>query len=216
MRIVIKIGGSLSFDENGPDEQYIKKLLPVLRKIEKRNQVIVTIGGGKFIRKYLLNTKKLFITNEQREWIFVELLKSNVLLFSFLLNKKPIFDLAKVDGMTKGVVGGIKPGRSTDTNAAIAARKMNADLLIKLTDVNGIYDRDPKKYKNAKILKHISFNDLDKYMKRKTSPCSYWILDPASLKIIKRNKIKTIIINGKNPKNVLRVLRGERIGTWIG
>ncbi|MEM7819580.1 MAG: hypothetical protein QXD48_02010 [Candidatus Aenigmatarchaeota archaeon] len=213
MKIVIKIGGSMAFDENGPKIRYLEKLVPILKKIKNKNQLIVSIGGGKFIRKYLKNVKGK-ISNEEIEWIFVDLLKANVRLLSNLLNMKPIFDLKSVNKKTSGVIGGIMPGRSTDANAAICAEKINADLFIKLTNVSGIYDKDPNKYKRAKKLKKILFSDLNK-LKTKTSPGNYGILDPMAIDIIRKNRIRTIIINGKNPKNILDVIHGKNIGTVI-
>ena len=50
MRLVIKIGGSLAFTDFGPNRNYLMKLIPVLRRIGKKNQLIVGIGGGQFIR----------------------------------------------------------------------------------------------------------------------------------------------------------------------
>ena len=214
MRLVIKIGGSLAFTDFGPNRNYLMKLIPVLRRIGKKNQLIVGIGGGQFIRKYLKAVKGFVLTNEEIEWIFVDLLKTNVRLFSFLLNNKPIFDMSKVNKKTRGVIGGIAPGRSTDANAAFCAEKINADLFIKLTDVSGIYDRDPDRYKNAKKIDRIGFKDLERFMK-KGEPGSYGILDRTAINVIRRSKIKTIVMSGKNPKNILKVLRGNKIGTII-
>jgi len=212
MKMVIKIGGSLCFSEEGPNINYINKLVPVLRIVDKSNRTIVVIGGGRFVRNYIKNfsrfTKKL--SNEKIEWIVIEMLKANVRLFAYLLNKKPIFDLSKLS--MNSVIGGIKPGRSTDTNAAIAAAKTKS-VLIKMTDVNGIYDKDPKKYKNAKLLKRIKFSELKAH--RKTSPGNYGILDPTAIKIIKKYRVRTHIINGKNPNNLLKLLKGKNIGTMI-
>jgi uridylate kinase len=214
MKVVIKVGGSLAFTDFGPNKNYLMKLIPVLRKIGTENQLIVGIGGGQFIRKYLKTVKKFFLTNEEIEWIFVDLLKTNVQLFSFLLNKEPIFDLDKVTRGTSGVVGGIAPGRSTDANSAICAERIGADLFIKLTDVSGIYDKDPDHHKDAKRIDKMSFKELGRFTK-KGEPCSYGILDRMAINVIKRSKIKTIVMNGKNPKDILKALKGEKIGTVI-
>ena len=214
MKVVIKVGGSLSFTDFGPDRKYLMKLIPVLREIGRKNQLIVGIGGGQFIRKYLKSVRGFALSNEEIEWIFVDLLKTNVRLFSFLLNRKPIFNLKAVKRTTSGVVGGIAPGRSTDANAAFCAEKIGADLFIKLTDVAGIYDKDPARYRTAKKIGKMSFRDLNKFNK-KGEPCSYGILDTTAIKVIRRSKIKTIVMSGKRPKDLLRAVRGEKIGTLI-
>lgn len=214
MRLVIKIGGSLSIDEHGPRMEYFKKLLPVLKKIDKNNQLILSIGGGKFIRKYYDSIKEFGLSDEEMEWIAVDILHVNVQFLSFLMKKKPIFSLDELNEKCSGVIGGIKPGRSTDANAAFAAKTIKADFFIKLTDVDGIYDKDPKKFSNAKKLDKVSFNELKNYAKG-GKPGKYGVLDKLAVDIITKNKIKTVIMNGNNPEDILMVLKGKKVGTLI-
>ncbi len=214
MRLVIKIGGSLSIGKDGPKKEYFSRLLPVLKDLDKNNQLIISIGGGKFIRKYYKAVEKLNLTPEQMEWIAIELLRVNVRFLSFLLNKNSIFTLQEMDRNTSGVIGGIRPGRSTDANAAYAAGIIGADYFIKLTNVNGIYDKDPKRFKNAKKMDDISFSQLEKYASD-GKPGKYGVLDRLAIETIVKHRIKTVVMNGKDPKNLLRLLNGEKIGTLI-
>ncbi len=214
MRIVLKIGGSVSIDEGGPNAIYFRKIVPVLRKISRQHQLIVSIGGGKFVRSYYSKIAGFNLSSEDKEWIAVELLSANVRFVASALGMKPLLSLDDINSKTSGVIGGIKPGRSTDTNAAYAARKIRADLFIKLTDVNGVYTADPDKDRNARKLDKISFRDVMKFAKT-GKPGDYGILDKTALRIIKKSRIKTMIIDGRNPKSLLKALRGERIGTLI-
>jgi uridylate kinase len=214
MKLVIKLGGSMTIGENGPDHEYFKKLLPVLKKVCKENKTIVSIGGGKLVRKYFENAKKFGIPNNEMEWIGINLLDANVRFLSFLLKTKPIFNIEEINTKTSGVIGGIKPGRSTDANAAIAAKLMGADLIIKLTNVDGVYDKDPNKFNGAKRIDKISFNDAMKYA-TDGRPGDYGVFDKVALATIKKHKIRTVIIDGKDPKNILKVLKGDKIGTTI-
>lgn len=214
MKIVIKIGGSLLFDEYGPVIDYVKNFISVLRRIKKKHQLIVVIGGGRFVRNYMSRAKAFGISNKKLEWIAIEILKANVLLFSFLLNLKPIFRLEDINEKTTGVLGGICPGRSTDANAAIAAKKMKANMLIKVTNVDGIYDKDPNIFKDAKKFDKLSFEELKRFAK-KGAPGKYGILDKLAIETIVKNKIRTFVINGKDPENIIKVINGEKIGTEI-
>ncbi|MEM7816807.1 MAG: UMP kinase [Candidatus Aenigmatarchaeota archaeon] len=214
MRIVIKIGGSLLFDDYGPIVAIIKNFVNVLKGIKKRHQIILVVGGGKFVRNYMKGAKALKISNKNLEWIAIEILKSNVRLFSYLLDLKPIFDLNEINEKTEGVLGGICPGRSTDANATIAAKAMRADMLIKVTNVDGIYDKDPNRFKDARKIDRISFNELMKFSKR-GKPGSYGILDNLAIETIVKNKIRTFVISGENPKNIIKVINGKNIGTEI-
>jgi len=214
MKLVIKIGGSLAIGENGPNPEYFKKLIPVLKEAGKKHQLIVSIGGGKFVRKYYSQVKGMGFTNDESEWMGIDLLRANVHFLAFLLKTTPIFAIEEINGKTSGVIGGIKPGRSTDANAAIAAQKIKADLIIKLTDVDGVYEKDPKKFPDARKLDKIPLKDIVKYA-TDGKPGDYGVFDKLALKTIKQHKIKTVIISGNDPKNILKVLVGEKIGTVI-
>ena len=215
MKIVIKIGGSVAIGESGPNAKYFKKLIPVLKKVRKRNQLIVSIGGGRFVRNYYENVRIMGFSYDEMEWMGIDLVRANVRFLASLLALKPLFTLDEIKPGTSGVVGGITPGRSTDANAAIAAHKIRADIIIKLTDVDGVYDKDPKHHKDAKKLDSISFSDIMKYS-TEGKPGDYGVFDKLALKTIKKNKIRTVIINGNQPGNILKLLKGQKMGTVIG
>ena len=214
MKIVLKIGGSVSIGQNGPNFPYFNKLLPVLSRLKKHHQMIIVIGGGRLTRSYAKSIEKSSLTNEEKEEIFIELIKANVRFLSSALKMKPILFLDDIKSKTSGVIGGIAPGRSTDANGALAASKIKADLFIKLTDVDGVYDKDPKKFHDAKLLRNIIFSDMKK-LAVKGSPNKYGVLDRLAIKTLSKSKIKTVILNGKNPSNLERALRGENVGTVI-
>lgn len=214
MKLVIKIGGSLAVCENGPDMKYLKKLVPVIVEIRKKNQMIVSIGGGRLVRKYYDAIKDSGIGNEEMECVGIDLIRANVRFLSFLLDMKPIFKLEDISAETSGIIGGIQPGRSTDANAALAAERIGADMIIKLTNVDGVYDKDPKKFPDAKKIDRIQFKDVMKYA-TDGKPGDYGVFDRLALQTIKKHKIKTAIINGNEPENIVKVLNGERVGTWV-
>ncbi len=214
MRIVIKVGGSMCFDEDGPIFGYFSKLVPVLTHISKNNQLIVAVGGGKFIRKYYKSLEKFHLLPDQMELLAIDMLKANARLLAYLLKTNPIFSLDDIHAKTQGVISGIAPGRSTDANAALAASMIRADLFIKLTNVNGIYDMDPNKYPKAKLIRHMPFSDLEKYS-MDGSPGSYGILDKLAMETIVKNKIRTIVISGEEPNKILDVIKGRQQGTLV-
>ncbi|MBI4162284.1 MAG: hypothetical protein HY513_01260 [Candidatus Aenigmarchaeota archaeon] len=216
MKFVIKVGGSLVFPEGGADHNYLKRLIPVLSEINENHQLIIAIGGGKYLRNYMKNMhedSEISISNMEREEIYIQLLHANVLLFSKLLKMKPIRKIEEVGAETSGIIGGIVPGRNTDANAAICAAKIKADLFIKITNVDGIYDKDPNKFNDARMMNIIMFSDLKS--NEKVAPVDYGVLDPISVETIKENKIKTVLMNGSEPENLLKIIEGEKIGTLI-
>lgn len=215
MRVVIKIGGSLSIGSHGPREEYFKKILPVLKEIDSEHEVSVCIGGGKLVRDYCESIAWTDLDDDSKEMCLIELIKANVRLLSYLLDKEPLFELEDFEGQ-EVVVGGIKPGRSTDANAASIASEWDADLLIKMTDVEGIYDEDPSCNEGIEKIDKLSFADIDKILKEETEPVNYGILDPIALRIIKKEKIETVVMSGREPSLLHEVIRGRPIGTRIG
>jgi uridylate kinase len=113
-------------------------------------------------------------------------------------------------------MGGLKPGMTTDAVAAMIAERIRADLLIKATDQDGIYDKDPKKHLDAKKLEKLEFGNLLKLFESdKHKAGIHQILDPEAVKILQKSRTKTAIVNGFKSENLLRAVRGEKIGTII-
>ncbi len=100
------------------------------------------------------------------------------------------------------------PFFSTDTCAALRASELNADLLIKATKVDGVYDSDPEKNPDAKLFSRISYHDvLNMGLK---------VMDQAAISLCSENAIPVIVLNIFEKGNILKALRGEKIGTIIG
>jgi uridylate kinase len=89
-------------------------------------------------------------------------------------------------------------------------------MLINTTDVDGVYTADPKKDLKAKKITVITVNELFDIVSRdKIFAGSYKLFDLSAVKIIERSKIPTWIVDGRNVKNVLKVVNGEKVGTQI-
>src|SRR3989344_1825197 len=110
MNIVVKIGGSVVFDDSGPRTDYIRRLFCVLREVRKSHKLSVAIGGGRFVKNYMERLGDF--TRNEKEKVAIELLRGNVMLFSIALRMKPCF--SEKDAAWNSVIGGIRPGQSTD------------------------------------------------------------------------------------------------------
>ena len=100
-----------------------------------------------------------------------------------------------------------KPFFTTDTCAALRATEVGADVLLKATKVDGIYDSDPKKNPNAKLYHSITYPEVLQKQLR--------VMDLTAITLAMERKIPLIVFNLKTPGNIARVLRGEKIGTKI-
>jgi len=114
------------------------------------------------------------------------------------------------------VMGGLKPGMTTDTVAAMIGEKVDADLLVKASDVDGIFTEDPKKYPDARKIDELGFNDLTQLFEENRHKAGiHQILDPEAVKILRKGGMKMVVVNGFKPENVLLAVKGEKIGTTI-
>lgn len=100
------------------------------------------------------------------------------------------------------------PYFSTDTTAALRAAEIDADIILKATLVDGVYDSDPKKNPNAIKFETISFAEA---LTRRLGS----IMDSTALSLCMDNKIPLIVFDLSDPNNILRVISGEKIGTIL-
>jgi len=113
-------------------------------------------------------------------------------------------------------MGGLKPGHTTDTVGALVAERLNADLLVKGTDQDGVYTKDPRKFSDAVKLDEITFDDLMRVLEHSEHRVGiHQIIDPITIDVLKRNHLKLIVFNGFKPENLLLAVNGQNVGTLI-
>ena len=111
---------------------------------------------------------------------------------------------------------GWMPGRSTDDDAVRLANAYRANYVINLFDQDFAYTKDPRKFKDAKKIESISWADFRKIVGNKWDPGKNVPFDPTAAKFAQKLKLKVIIANGKNLKNLQNILKGKKFkGTMI-
>jgi uridylate kinase len=223
MRLVLRIGGSVIASPIKTD--LIKQYATLLKDLKVQgHEVAAVVGGGALAREFIAIAKSLGLNEEAQDEVAISVSRVFAQLFLEKLEgigceavPLTVDDAAKC--LQKGkivVMGGLKPGMTTDTVAALLAENVSADLLIKATDQEGVYDKDPKKYANAVKLDHVTFETLsDVLAEDKHKAGIRQIIDPEAVKLLRRKQVKMVVVNGFNPKNVLAAVRGKRIGTVI-
>ncbi len=99
------------------------------------------------------------------------------------------------------------PYFTTDTAASLRAMEINADVIMKATKVDGIFDKDPKIHPDAKLYKELSYMDvLSKGLK---------VMDSTAISLCMDNKLPIITFNLTESGNIAKVIRGEKIGTIV-
>jgi uridylate kinase len=223
MRIVLRIGGSVV--ASPVDPKMISKYVNVLRELKNRgHEVVVVVGGGKLAREFIETTRELELEEKDQDEIAISVSRIIAQLFLKKLGEMgcttvPLTLNNAIECLNKKkivVMGGLKPGMTTDTVAALLAERIDADLLVKATDQEGIYNKDPKKYEDAVKLDRLSFEDLSTVLaENKHKAGIHQILDPEAVKILKRKRVKIFVFNGFKPENVLSVVEGKHVGTLI-
>ena len=99
------------------------------------------------------------------------------------------------------------PFFSTDTAAALRSVEINADALLKATNVDGVYDKDPNKYEDAVKFDNVTFREvINRDLK---------VMDSTAFSLCKDNDMSIIVFNLDDPDNIVRVVKGENIGTTV-
>jgi len=226
--IVIKIGGSLLFDDNGNIlADKIKSYCKIIK--EAKNVCAIVCGGGIIARKYINASKIINMSESYKDFLGILVSRLNCFLFIAALGDiaypKPaenIQDVLLSNAMNKIILaGGFIPAQSTTTVALEIAEILNSRDIIILTDVDGIYNKNPKEFTDALKYDKISIDELEKIIIKNSNDLQsaageYRIFDALSIQIFKRNNLNIRIINGNNPNNLKDVLSKGLLNTKIG
>lgn len=219
-RIVIKLSGRVFAMDN---VKLLKDWAEFLVKISKVCQPIIIAGGGNIARHYITHARSSGADESTLDELGIEISRLNAKLLIYALKNKayshPPTTLQEVrhavdDGLIV-VAGGLHPGQSTNGTAALIAEKVKAEQFLNATDVDGVYDMDPNKFKKAKKFKRIELKNLKNMLVHEDSVAGgYDLMDIVALKIIERSKIKTRILKA-SPKIIEKAIKGGNMGTEI-
>lgn len=221
--IIFSLGGSLVFPEE-IDVDFLKKFQDfILKWLKKGKKFVIFVGGGKLARNLQKAAKKLLIQDSNfLDWLGIYATYLNALLVKSLFGKLTFKDIVKdptnkIRTNKKIIIGaGWKPGWSTDYDAVMFAKKHGIRKIINLTDVDYVYNRNPEKFKYAKPFLNISFSEFLKLGKQKWEAGLNFPFDPKAAKLAQEEKIKIIIVDGRNLKNLDNVLKEKKFkGTTI-
>jgi len=195
--------------------------------VKEKIQVAIVIGGGNIFRG--LQGTADWIDRVQGDYMG---------MLATVINSMAIQDALEKKGIRSKLLGGIaidpvcekmnrrkaieylengfvviisggtgNPFFTTDTAAALRAVEIKADTILKGTRVNGVYSADPEKDKKAKRFDTLSFDEvIGKELK---------IMDQTAYTLCKENKIPVIVFDFNKKGNLLKIIRGEKVGTVI-
>ena len=222
-RILLKLSGEALMGKSpyGIDVSTISSIAKEVKKVyESGYQVCIIIGGGNIFRG--IKGASEGIDRSTSDYMGMLATVMNALSFQSCLEKikiptrvqsainmsqvaEPYIKRKAVRHLEKKRIvifaaGTGNPFFSTDTAASLRASEMNCSLIIKATKVDGIYDKDPMKFSNAKLIKNINYNEVINSDLR--------VMDLTAISLAKESKIPIIVTNLSNKNSMLNAIKG--------
>ena len=219
--VILSVGGSM-LNPTTVDRRFLHTLSKTLLKASKKHKIIIVTGGGFLARDYMdaLQGKN----DTVKSLLGIECTRLNAHLLASAIgqcNQDIPENISTVKKLAKQfrivVTGGMSGPRTTsDATTALIANALGADALINLTNVNGLYTKDPRKHRDAVFIPRISHDDFyTSYIQRlHEKPGQHFVLDRMAADICRREHITIVILTGM--RNLEACLTEKRfIGTII-
>jgi uridylate kinase len=230
-RILLKLSGE-TFQapkkSQAIDTEIVAKIARRIKRArEKHSEIAIVVGGGNIFRGRSRDSKLIDRTTADSMGMLATVI--NALSLQNALENigvstrvqtaiemkqvaEPFIRRRAIRHLEKGRIvlfsaGTGNPYFTTDSAAALRANEINADVILKATNVEGIYDKDPNKWTDAKLYKRISFQQaLEQRLE---------IMDSAAFSLCMENNMPIIVFNFFKNKNIERIMDGENIGTLV-
>jgi uridylate kinase len=229
-RVLLKLSGeALSAGTGfGVDVTRVHEVAAELAEIQAMGaQVAIVVGGGNFFRGVAEQARDMDRVSADHMGMLATVI--NALALQDALEKtgvqtrvmsaiemnqvaEPFIRRRALRHLEKGRVvifaaGTGNPYFSTDTAASLRAMEIKADVIMKATKVDGIYDADPVVVKDAKMFDHITYLDVLKKGLR--------VMDATAIALCRENNLPIVIFNLNRPGNIKRVIAGEKVGSLV-
>ena len=229
-RILLKLSGeALAAGQGfGVDSLRVQEIAAELQEVHALGvRIAVVVGGGNFFRGVAEQARDMDRVSADHMGMLATVI--NALALQDALEKhgvytrvmsaiemnqvaEPFIRRRAMRHLEKGrlivfAAGTGNPYFSTDTAASLRAMEIKADVILKATKVDGIYDADPVLVKDAKMFDQISYMDVLKK--------GLQVMDSTAISLCKDNNLPIIIFNLNHRGNIKRVLTGEKIGSLV-
>jgi uridylate kinase len=216
MAVVISLGGSMVNGTGSPDIAFLKKFRSLLKGKEK---IGILVGGGKLARDYVSASSNFSKNPFWGDTLAVKATQLNAALITRVFEEEAcptVFsDFEKAALASKKyrivIMGGTIPGITTDTDAVLLAEAMGAKKLINISNVDGIYDSDPRKNTKAKMFKALTHSQLVGLasVSDKRTPGTNFVFDVIACKLAARTKLELHFVGGNNIQDLPKAMGGK-------
>lgn len=222
--VVLSLGGSLII----PDDvniSFLRKFKEVIEKNSKNYRFVVVCGGGSVARKYIQGLKEAGKNHMFQSMAGISVTRLNARFMTYLFGKdanegiphdmKHVRSLLNKNNIVFCGALRYAPNETSDGTAAKLAAYFMCPF-INLTNVQGLYTKNPSKFKDAKFIPKISWKDFHVMAnKTKFHPGQHFVLDQSASEVIKDKKITTYIL-GQDMKQLDNLLKNKKFkGTVI-
>ena len=212
--IVLSLGGSV-INPGEINGKFVKEFAELLiEQVEKTNKsYIVICGGGRVAREYIERTPKE-LANGKRDlvgikttWLNAQLLLTNLRGYAPMNPKQDFYEFVeKLKEYRILVGGGFIPSLTTDEDAAVCADYVKSPILINITNVDGIYEEDPREKPEAKKYEKLTYQEYMKMIvEKETGPGNSFPFTLIATKLAERAKSRVLIVNN-NIKGIRKAL----------
>ncbi|HWR53076.1 MAG TPA: UMP kinase [Bryobacteraceae bacterium] len=229
-RILLKLSGQVMAGQGnfGIDAERVSELAREVREVARAGvELGLVVGGGNFFRGVAAAARNMDRVSADHMGMLATVI--NALALQDALERhavetrvmtaiemrqvaEPYIRRRAMRHLEKGRVvifaaGTSNPYFSTDTAATLRALEIKADIVAKATRVDGVYDKDPLKHADAKLFREISYGDV--------LAQALGVVDATAVAMCRDNGLPMVVFNLNVPGNILRMARGEAIGTVV-
>lgn len=216
-RVVVSLGGSVLVPDDR-DDAYIAKLAKVLKTCARTVKVFVVTGGGRPSRYYIETGRALGASERRLDAFGIEITRMNARLLAVALgddtNPDPARTVAEAARLAPRrrivLMGGTRPGHTTDRVAAALAKAVRAVRIVNATSVDGVYSADPRKDPRAVRFERITHAELVRLSgARHEAAGPRIVFDPAGARVAARARIPILVVDGRDLGAVRRAVLGR-------
>ncbi|MFZ5364469.1 MAG: UMP kinase [Patescibacteria group bacterium] len=215
--LIISLGGSVIVP-NEVDAIFLKNFRKaILDFIKNGGRAVIVAGGGGTNRKYNAAAQKVAkIKNIDLDWLGIAATKLNAELLRVIFGEAAyeavVVDPTKKIKTNKKIIiaAGWLPGCSSDKDAVLWAKNFGAKTVINLSNIDYIYNKDPKKFKDAKRLEKIKWAEYRKMVGNKWIPRMHAPFDPIASKSAEKWGMEVVIMKANHLNNFKKFLKGEK------
>jgi len=215
--IVLSLGGSL-IHPNGVDVKYLRLFRTWIQKsVRSGFRFIIVCGGGALARSNVAAARSITdVTADDADQIGIRSTEVNAEIVRSIL--RPLAGrhiITSNAGLRRChdkvvVATGSAPGHSTDDDAVQYAIARNCSIVLNLTNVDGVYDADPRKVKNARRYDFLMWDDYLRIIGKRFSSGMHAPFDPVASRRASRHGTLVAVLDGKDFPNLSRAIRGEQ------